>query len=1108
MAIHVFTSAAANYIPKARVLGDSVRKHAPEARLSLLLAEPADSPFLAPIQEFDEVVSIENLEIPNFKSWLFQHDLVETCTAVKAFYLCKLLERDDCDGVLYFDPDVAVFSSLSSLMNPLANCSVLLTPHLLKHELSEDAVVDNELCTLKFGAFNLGFLGVNNNAEGRRFARWWRDRLHKYCFNDTGNNLFTDQRWADLVPAMFDDVHILKDYACNVATWNLTHRKVEGDLQQGFTVNGRPLIFYHYSGIDSGNQSLMLNKYGKDMPSLSILRNWYLEECHLKGDATPGDKSWHYGKFDNGFCINAEHRQTYKNNAAIQEKFPDPFATEGSSYLNYFDEKLECSSPPTSCRQDIEYEPLITIFEDGDNKSSSLETEEPAEKDEPGTTAETREIAAFFPIFDPEYYLETNPDVINSGIDPYVHYVLKGAAELRNPGPLFDASFYLQQTNSDEAPDNPLAHFVSQGWKEALKPHILFDTAFYFEQNADVRASGINPLDHFITAGWQQLRDPHPLFDVSFYLDQNPDVSESCINPLAHFIQRGAKEKRKHHPLFEPDYYLSENNLAADNPLEHFIREGAASNCRPHPLFDSQYYLAQLPETERKSAIKNPLLYFLKAKNSDFNPHSDFDMAFYREQNPDVVACGINPLIHYVTYGISEGRNPARPKMQFQAPALVASPPVSQIQLDTLKTKVMNGKPSVLFVGQADPGGTGTHIADLCRLLDGKANVLLLRPSTPNSTSRVQLSLLNSPERQVECTQIVEFDVNLQFGELSKFLQVLAVKRIHIHNLRENEHYLRRLIDSLAVPFDFTLHDYYLLSPLLHLTDETGKFAGEPDDGNAIIHLKGTEFQSDKFVSTNGMADWREKHAWVVDRAERLIAPSLDCKQRFRHFYPQKKVLAAYHPGANAVNTPIVVEKLAREQFLKVLVVGSIGNHKGAAVLEQCALLSRQKQLPIAFHLVGSSAYPLTTIPITELTVHGKYANEQLPERIAAIAPHLVWFPGQCAETFSYTFSEVCKLGLPVLVPAVGALPERAAGRDWSFVAPLNTNCEEWLNLFISIRNNHFLTGSAPNPYMRGCAAAAFDFYDAEYFSAFESMDERVSLSPAALAMTAPGKIK
>lgn len=35
-----------------------------------------------------------------------------------------------------------------------------------------------------------------------------------------------------------------------------------------------------------------------------------------------------------------------------------------------------------------------------------------------------------------------------------------------------------------------------------------------------------------------------------------------------------------------------------------------------------------------------------------------FDSAFYREQNPDVAAAGIDPLVHYMQFGLAEGRQP------------------------------------------------------------------------------------------------------------------------------------------------------------------------------------------------------------------------------------------------------------------------------------------------------------------------------------------------------------------------------------------------------------------------------------------------------------------
>ena len=45
-------------------------------------------------------------------------------------------------------------------------------------------------------------------------------------------------------------------------------------------------------------------------------------------------------------------------------------------------------------------------------------------------------------LFDTAYYLESNPDVAESGMNPLVHYLSSGAAEGRNPNPLFDASNY------------------------------------------------------------------------------------------------------------------------------------------------------------------------------------------------------------------------------------------------------------------------------------------------------------------------------------------------------------------------------------------------------------------------------------------------------------------------------------------------------------------------------------------------------------------------------------------------------------------------------------------------------------------------------------------
>lgn len=342
MATHIFTSAAANYIGKARVLAGSVRRFHPDWKIHLVLCDETPAGFTGS-PHFDSILKFDDLDIPDLKSWLFQHTLVEASTAVKGFALQKILALAECERVLYFDPDIVVLSSLDSLTDEFERSSILLTPHLSEPEIETAAIVDNELSVLRHGIYNLGFVGVKNSLAGQRFASWWADRLQDFCFDDIPRGLFTDQRWADLVPAYFPDCAILRDAAYNVCTWNLNHRTVTGSMAEGLLVNGRPIGFYHFSGFDSGAQEGMLDRYGSSMPALFELRQWYVEACkQMDHQDQFSELPWAYDFFENGERILQVHRRRYRDLPALQSSFPNPFSTaeEAENYLAWFN--LHC----------------------------------------------------------------------------------------------------------------------------------------------------------------------------------------------------------------------------------------------------------------------------------------------------------------------------------------------------------------------------------------------------------------------------------------------------------------------------------------------------------------------------------------------------------------------------------------------------------------------------------------------------------------------------------------------------------------------------------------------------------------------------------------------
>ena len=74
-------------------------------------------------------------------------------------------------------------------------------------------------------------------------------------------------------------------------------------------------------------------------------------------------------------------------------------------------------------------------------------------------------------------------------------------------------------------------------------------------------------------------------------------------------------------------------------------------------LFDAEFYLTQYPDVA--DAGVNPLAHYLSEGVAEGRkPNLYFDTTCYLQQNPDVAESGINPLLHYLTHGFKEAREP------------------------------------------------------------------------------------------------------------------------------------------------------------------------------------------------------------------------------------------------------------------------------------------------------------------------------------------------------------------------------------------------------------------------------------------------------------------
>jgi hypothetical protein len=326
--VHCFTSFNFNYLAKARVLAETLKKHHPDWVMHACLCdrEPAGFAFDLKREPFDRVTWADELDIPRLDGWLFGHDVVELCTAVKGTMMRMLLQQG-ADKVVYLDPDIGVLGSLQPLVAMLELHDVLLTPHQLDPDEERHAILDNEICSLQHGIYNLGFVAVANRGDGIAFADWWEKRLLGWCHDSVSTGIFVDQKWCDLAPGLFGRLHVLRDPGYNVASWNLSQRHVDITPGGEILVNGLPIRFFHFTKLGPVGDT-MTQKYARDNFQVYELWAWYRRQVMRHTDKRIPKTWWAYARYANGETVQRGDRLLYRSRPDLKRSFANPFGDD------------------------------------------------------------------------------------------------------------------------------------------------------------------------------------------------------------------------------------------------------------------------------------------------------------------------------------------------------------------------------------------------------------------------------------------------------------------------------------------------------------------------------------------------------------------------------------------------------------------------------------------------------------------------------------------------------------------------------------------------------------------------------------------------------------
>jgi hypothetical protein len=165
----------------------------------------------------------------------------EFCWTCPGPLMISLLNEAGPDAIVtYLDADLAFYSDIKPLYDELGDNDILIHGHNFAPRYMFYGKAS--------GIFNVGLIAIRNAEEGMACLTRWRAQNLEKCELDPDNGYCGDQKYLDEWPSLYKKLVITGNVGAGIAPWNVEAHRI-GRTGSQITVDGKPLIFYHYHGM-------------------------------------------------------------------------------------------------------------------------------------------------------------------------------------------------------------------------------------------------------------------------------------------------------------------------------------------------------------------------------------------------------------------------------------------------------------------------------------------------------------------------------------------------------------------------------------------------------------------------------------------------------------------------------------------------------------------------------------------------------------------------------------------------------------------------------------------------------------------------------------------
>jgi glycosyltransferase involved in cell wall biosynthesis len=221
-----------------------------------------------------EFVPAHSLGVPDFWWQAAKFTAADLCCVLKPYLLRHVLDRGH-GTVVYCDSDMHFFADARDLVEHAPGADLILLPHLttpFPPGLPDDRPTLAQVANA--GLTNGGLFVARRRAGALAFLDTWGTMctapgtfLWEYGYQ-------TEQQALNWALTFVENVAVFRDPRFNVAYWNLHERplrwaRLDGGAEDQWTVDGRPLVCFHFSGL-AWSEGRLSQHENRHHPSLNV----------------------------------------------------------------------------------------------------------------------------------------------------------------------------------------------------------------------------------------------------------------------------------------------------------------------------------------------------------------------------------------------------------------------------------------------------------------------------------------------------------------------------------------------------------------------------------------------------------------------------------------------------------------------------------------------------------------------------------------------------------------------------------------------------------------------------------------------------------------------